>query len=447
VRNYLIAAATGGLIALGVLPAQAGTGGERPPSGVVSPTPAGNTPHLAQASSPTEQVRQLVQCGGTMYAVGSFSSIEQGQSRYARSDIFSFSASSPYAVTAWAPRVAGSTRTSEDGADAINSIAFDGGNCADAYIGGNFTRVNGTRVTNLAEISTSTGDVVTRFAHHADGGVDTLAVAGDHLLVGGRFTSINGARSRYMAGLSPSTGKSDGFLNLSIRGDQVYNQQLSHGGTLDLVEGKFSRAGGRAREQIFMLNVGGSAARVTGWRSRTFGIACTESFWARAAAWSPDDATVYVATTGYHEPGTRTHGRRPAGSPCDTAMAFSARRSSVRPKWINQTGCDSLYAVAAGRKAAYFGGHERYSMNPNACNALGAGGYNAPGVEGLAPASGALYVNSAGSAGYYSRARGLGADDMLLTAAGLWIASDNFDGSDTCGGVSGLAGICFLPYG
>jgi len=36
---------------------------------------------------------------------------------------------------------------------------------------------------------------------------------------------------------------------------------------------------------------------------------------------------------------------------------------------------------------------------------------------------------------------------MLLTSAGLWTASDNFDGSDTCGGVSGHAGICFLPYG
>jgi len=35
---------------------------------------------------------------------------------------------------------------------------------------------------------------------------------------------------------------------------------------------------------------------------------------------------------------------------------------------------------------------------------------------------------------------------MLLAGAGLWIASDNLDGSATCGGVTGLAGICFLPY-
>ena len=40
---------------------------------------------------------------------------------------------------------------------------------------------------------------------------------------------------------------------------------------------------------------------------------------------------------------------------------------------------------------------------------------------------------------------GLGADDLLRTPAGLWIASDNFAGSVTCGGVTGHAGICFLP--
>jgi hypothetical protein len=449
VRKSAIAvtAAAAGLLALSVPAARAGTGGQPPPSGVVSATPASNTPQLPPSSSPTQQIRQIVQCGGTMYAVGSFSSIKQGSKSYSRTDLVSFSASSPYTVTSWAPVVVGSTQTNEDGADAINSLAFSGGNCADAYIGGNFTKINGTSVTNIAEISTSTGNVVTGFAHAANGTVDTLAAVGGHLLAGGAFTSINGAGIPRMVSLSPSNGLSDGFLNLSIAGSHVFNQQLSHGGTLDLVEGDFSSAGGATRHQMFMLNVGGSKASVTGWTSPTLNIACTpQTFWARAGAWSPDDSTVYVATTGFHEPGVSGSGPRPAGSPCDVAMAFPATQASVSPKWINQTGCDSLYAAAADSHAAYFGGHERWSMNPNACDTLGAGGYNAPGIEGLNPANGALFVNSSGSAGYYSRARGLGADDMLVTSAGLWIASDNLDGSDMCGGVRGHAGICLLPY-
>ena len=94
--------------------------------------------------------------------------------------------------------------------------------------------------------------------------MDTLAAVGGHLLVGGTFTSINGASIPRMVSLSPATGLSDGFLNLSIAGSQVYNQQLSHGGTLDLVEGDVSSVGGVTRHQMFMLNVGGSKASVTG---------------------------------------------------------------------------------------------------------------------------------------------------------------------------------------
>ena len=50
-----------------------------------------------------------------------------------------------------------------------------------------------------------------------------------------------------------------------------------------------------------------------------------------------------------------------------------------------------------------------------------------------------------------TRSQGLGADDMLITNQGLWIASDNFKDSDgvradKCAKVPGHAGICFMPY-
>jgi hypothetical protein len=443
-RKYVFAAGIAAVtLVLGIPAAQAGTGGEHPPAGVVSPTPASGTPQLADTGT-TQQVRQLVQCGGTMYAVGSFTQIKKGATTYTRNNAFSFSATAPFAMTSWNPNVNGT----------VNSIAFTP-DCSQAYLGGKFTSVNGTAANNIAEVSTSTGAVNTAFAHSAGGQVETLLAYNGHVLTGGYFTKINGSSANpYFTSLNATTGKDDGFLHLSISGNyqfpgvdsnatRIFNQQLSHGGTLDLVEGDFTSVGGLPRKQIFMLNLSGSTATVTPWTSSEFSKDCwtSEPFYLQAASWSPGDSTVFIATTGYHP----YNGPANTGL-CDAAAAFPATQQSVSHNWINYTGCDSLYSTAADSNAAYFGGHERWSMNPQGCDALGPGAYPAPGMEGLDPANGALYINSAGTAGYYTRARGLGADDMEVTSAGLWIASDNLNSSAQCGGVGGHAGICLLPY-
>ena len=401
-------------------------------AGPVSSTP-GATPQL-NATGTTEQVRQLVQCGTIMYAVGTFTSIKQSNTVYARNNAFSFSAAAPYAMTTWNPNVNGE----------VNSIAFNGSNCAAAYIGGKFTAVGSTKVADIAEVSTSTGAVVSGFGHTANGEVKTLAVSGGHLLTGGFFTTINGSTNKYFVSLSPSTGKDDGYLNLNISGTygsggtEVFNQQISHGGTLDLAEGTFLSVGGQARQQIFMLSLGSKSATVTSWTSPEFNQRCVinESFYVRAASWSPDDQTVYIGTTGFHPLSGETN---PATGLCDAAVAFPATQASVGHMWINYTGCDSFYSTAADTNDAYFGGHERWIDNPNGCDAAGPGAISAQGMVGLAPSTGAMVFNP-------TRARGLGADDMLITSAGLWIASDNLQGANECAKKSGHSGICFLPY-
>jgi hypothetical protein len=408
-------------------------------TGPVSAKPAKGTPQLAPTGT-TEQVRQLVQCGGTMYAVGSFTSISWNGTTFSRNNAFSFSATAPFTVSGWNPNVNGK----------VNSIALSP-NCSTAYLGGKFTSIGGTAVKNIAAVSASTGAVVTSFAHNANGQVETLLTYNGHLLTGGYYTSINGSTShKYMTSLNPSTGKDDGFISLNISGNyqfpgvttnptRVYNQQLSNGGTLDLVEGDFTSVGGQARQQMFMLNLSGSTATVTGWTSPEFNTNCNfnEPFYAQAASWSPNDSTVYVATTGFKPNGTSTSA--PRTGPCDAALAFPATQTSVSHKWINYTGCDSLYSTAADPSTAYFGGHERWSQNPNGCNFAGPGAISAPGMEGLSPSTGLLTFNP-------TRARGKGADDMEITSAGLWIASDNLNNASQCGGVFGHAGICFLPY-
>lgn len=436
-------------------------------TGPVSPTPASGTPELANTGS-TQTVRQLAKCGDNMYAVGSFSTIKRFSSTFTRHNVFSFSAVAPYKATSWNPDVNG----------VVNSITFIN-NCADAYIGGKFTSVHGTAVKNIAEISTSTGAVVQAFGHNVNGQVETLARDGSHILTGGYFTSVNGSTADpRMASLNATTGEDDGFLKLNISGNyhycnasgsqctssnptRVYNQQISHSGKLDLVEGDFTSVGGKPRQQAFMLNLSATPASVTGWTSpewdgsdpaQPYQCAFGEPFYLQAAAWSPDDSTIYVATTGYKPwnlpagPGART-------GPCDMAAAYPATQAPVTHTWINYTGCDSLYAAAADASTAYFGGHERYSQNSQDCDAQGPGAIADPGMEGLVPATGLALRNSTGGA-LYTRSRGQGADDMVVTPQGLWIASDSgtvgrggkFGYSQTCGGASSHSGICFLPY-
>ena len=478
-RRALAAGATAGICCLS-LSVMAGTPALAQ-TGPVSPTPVAGTPTLVATGTTTEQIRQLVDCGGTMFAVGTFSQISgwNGSSTqtFTRTNIFSFRDTAPFTVTTWAPNVNGQ----------VNSIAFNNGNCADAYIGGQFTSVNGTTVANIAEIDTTAGNVVPGFGSHAGGGhVDTIlwvpGGANGHLLVGGTFTSINGNKGadQYYASLDPLTGTDDGFLHLSVSGHitfqsvktnstEVYNQQLSNtynnsNPLLLLVEGDFTSVGGLNRRQILMLNLNGSTATVTGWSSPRFdgsdptgalnpndayfNCAASHPFYVQAAAWSPDNSEIYIADTGFKPYNWSTTGPYPIPGICDAAAAFPATQAEVQPDWVNSTGCNSLYSVAADTFAVYVGGHERWADNPNGCKHAGPGYVNAPGLGGFTPgpSGGALLENTAGTAGLYSRSRGRGADDMLLTSAGLWIASDNFGGFTSCGGVSGFSGICFLPY-
>jgi hypothetical protein len=239
----------------------------------------------------------------------------------------------------------------------VNSIAFSGGNCATAYIGGQFTSVGSTAVKNIAAVNTSTGTVVSTFGHNAGGQVETILGVKGHLLVGGLFKGINGSSADpYYTSLSPATGKNDGFLHLGISGHyfftgvkpnatEVYNQQLSHAGSLVLVEGDFTKVGGQQRRQIFMISVAGGSAAPTGWTSPEFDgtdpngtlnandkyFNCGDShpFYIRAAAWSPSDSTVYIADTGVKP--ILWNGKFPLVGLCDAAAAFPPRTAGCSP--------------------------------------------------------------------------------------------------------------------
>jgi hypothetical protein len=383
-----------------------------------------------------EQVRQIIRCGATMYAVGKFDTVKNGGSptRLTRHNVFAFSASAPYAVKAFDPNLGGQGQTV--------ACAGDG----NILLGGAFSTVGGTAVKNLAKVDAVTGAVLP-WSYHPSGQVSHVEVIGGHAIVGGKFPG-------YLASVDPSSGVSDGYGLPSLSGTyvypgvaanttNVYNMAPSPDGTALVIAGVFTSVGGRHHEQLARLNLTPGSATVSAWTPTDLFTHCTtsEPFYAKDAAWSTDGNKIYTATTGYKPIGTSTGS--PRSGPCDAVLAYSSTQGNVTPTWTNYSGCDSFYAVTADSGVVYAAGHERWANNPKGCDAAGPGAISAPG----------LGFFDAGTGGYIpgspTRGRGLGADDLLrLTSGpgqGLWIASDNAQNTQACAGQSGHMGLCYLP--
>ncbi len=402
----------------------------------VGTTAAPWTPYLLP--NPTNQVvQELEPCHGKMYAVGRIAAVGRGSTTYTRSNAFSFSATTG-AVTGWAPRTNGM----------IRSIAFSP-DCSTAYIGGLFTTVNGVSARHIAAVNTRTGALRTLFARHVNRQVDTVRYAHGQVIVGGTFSKAQGVGRARMASLDPITGAATSYLDLDISGayprstGKVYNSQLSGSGDRLLIEGVFTSIDGHPRQQVAVLDLGPLSVSLDGWTSPEFSQPCTTPWYARGANWSPDDTTIYIATTGYKPtsgPGSNTSD--PRAGLCDSVSAFPSTSRSVSHTWINYTGCDSFYAVVADATNVYVGGHQRWVDNGHGCDAAGPGALSRPGIAAMDPTTGLA------TAWNPTRSRGHGTNQLLLTKAGLWLASDTWrdGGAQMCGGALQHGGICFLPY-
>jgi hypothetical protein len=324
----------------------------------------------------------------------------------------------------------------------VHTIAFSP-DCSTAYLGGHFTTINGVAAKHIAAIDTATGTVFKPgFKDNINGDVLTLQYTSAHgLLIGGKFTKVNGLARTMLASVDPMTGTTSAYANLAISGvypgqqTKIFQSNISNSGTRMLVTGVFTSIGGQPRQQVAILDLGSTAVSLDGWYAPEFNGSCVspnEAFYAEAAAWSPDDSTIYTAETGY----------RGTSVLCDAAAAFPSTATTVSHTWINYTGGDSLYAVAADANDDYVAGHERWANNPLGSDFPGPGALSRPGLGGLAPSDGQATTWNP------TRSRGVGATELYLTAAGLWVASDNGnDGlSQECGGRSNKGGICFLPY-
>jgi hypothetical protein len=129
---------------------------------------------------------------------------------------------------------------------------------------------------------------------------------------------------------------------------------------------------------------------------------------------SPDGSYFVIVATG----GTPRSGQGGVGI-CDAAARFETDVAApARPTWINYTGGDTLHSVAVSDKAVYVQGHQRWLDNPQGHDNAGPGAVSRPGIGAIDPSSGkALAWNP-------TKDRGVGGKDLLVTARGLWVASD-----------------------
>jgi hypothetical protein len=372
-----------------------------------------------------------------MYAVGEITAVGRGSATYTRSNAFSFSETTGV-MTNWAPQANG----------AVRSIAFSP-DCSTAYLGGSFTTVNGVAAAHLVAVDTATGAVKTGFAHNVSGLVQTVRYTHGSVIIGGTFNKANGVSRTKMASLDPTTGAVTPYLNVSITGNypntgtKVYNSQLSNSGNKLLIEGVFTSIAGQPRQQVAVLDLGTSSVTLDGWTSPELAQPCAIAWYARGASWSLDDSKIYIATTGYKPtsgPGSNTGS--PRAGLCDAVAAFPATSASVTHTWINYTGCDSYYSVAVDANNVYVSGHERWANNPNGCDSAGPGAVSRPGIASMDPSTGLA------TAWNPTRSLGHGSHQLLVTSAGLWVASDTFTngGAQMCAGTRKHGGICFLHY-
>lgn len=380
---------------------------------VVSPVPASWTPQVKDG-----KVRAITQVGNIMVVGGGFTRVSNsgGGGLVNRQNIVAFNATTGAIVSAFNPTISGQVATLAPGPTS-NTV----------YIGGAFSSVNGV-AGKVFLLNVTNGQTVATFkAPNMNGAVNNVVRAGNRLFVAGNFTSVANTPRGGLATLDATTGVMDTFLTVSLKVNHNYTGQpgeaagavgarsmdISPDGRWLVVGGNFKKADGLDRDQVVMIDLAGATAVVRpDWRTLRFEPRCAYwafDFYIRDVAFGPS-GHFSVVTTGAPFPGTL----------CDTATRWTTASSpTAQPLWIQDTGGDTMYSVADTGAAVYAGGHQRWHNNAGARDTTGPGAVPRPGLGAFDLRNGVpLSWNPA------RQPRGIGAEALLATPAGLWLGSD-----------------------
>ncbi len=416
-NSRAVALVAGALFSVSAFASQAGAVGYAQPN-VVSANPVDITPQVLNGT-----VLAVAAVGSRVYVGGTFATVvNAGTSTHlSRNYLFAFDRTTGKVVADYAPGLNG----------AVESIA-PAPNGSSIIVAGRFSTVNGVTQRSLAMLD-ATGARVSAFAARTNGYVTKVLVRGTQLMAGGRFGTANGVGRANLAVLNATTGVLDSTFNLGVTqgrtradgttpGASVGEMDADAAGSRLVVIGNFRQVGGLLRQQIAMIDL--PNARVASWSTNRYpndvagtpqAFKCYQSFdtQMRDVEFSPDGTYFAVVTTGGAPD-------RNATSLCDTAARWeSAGPANAAETWKNCTGGDTLYSVATSGTAIYVGGHQRWLDNCGGRDSAVPGSFAAAGIGAINPTTGlAIRTWNPG------RTRGVGAEELVATAEGLYIGSD-----------------------
>jgi PKD repeat protein len=382
---------------------------------IVSATPSNRTPQILDG-----RVTDLEEVGNRIVVTGTFTRVQNvaanGGAILNRNKVFAFDPATGAVDTAFVPAVTGT---------AVNTAA-EGPN-GTVYLGGAFTAVNGTTVRNVVQVTLATGAPTPFRPAAISGAVNDLMVSGSRLFVGGTFTTVGAVEHRGLATLNATTGALDAYMGVDV----AVNHNWTTGSTgakgavgvskLDIFGGRlvaignFKQADGLVRDQaVVVLLQAGSAVVDPNWRTQRYEARCLAGAYdsyIRDVEFAPNGSYFVIVTTGGPNPGTL----------CDTAARWDVADSgqNVQPRWIADTGGDTLFSVAVTGAAVYVGGHQRWMNNATGRDFSATGAVPRPGIAALDPLNGVPLSWNAGR-----NPRGIGAEALLATSTGLYVGMD-----------------------
>ncbi|WP_431936496.1 malectin domain-containing carbohydrate-binding protein [Micromonospora sp. RP3T] len=413
-RRALAALAAVALTAAGLAPA-APAGAAPNHTTVVKDVPATTSPDIMDGT-----VDAIHDAGSKIIVAGSFSTVQNRNSDtdITRNYLLAFDKATGTVDTAFAPSV-----------DNEVYAVVAGPTAGTVFVAGKFNTVNGVTRRKVALLDVATGALVTSFTPPAFNGlVNDIALAGTRLLVGGIFTTAGNPNPRGgLASLNATTGAVDSYLTTALTehhnydgvsgsnaGVGVEKMALAPDGTRLVVIGNFKKADGVLHDQIVQLDLGATAATVADWNTSRYTPRCKwQAFdsYMRDIAYAPDSSYFVVVTTGSPYGGTL----------CDAAARFEGGTTATdaQPTWIDYTGGDTFLSVAVSEQAVYVGGHFRWLDNSAGGDNARAGAVGRASIAALDPRTGLPLSWNPGR-----HPRGIGASEMLVTPAGLWVGGD-----------------------